>query len=170
MWIDQRGSQVLPRTECLRLLAMSAAAGRVGRLAVSTGTAPLVHPVNFGFFRGDVVVRVGDGTAWRAAPGHLVAFEVDDVSSGPAVGSSEQATVGWSVLVRGLATVVTMAPDVDAAHLPHPFVPSPGDHLLAIRPDVVSGRLFPVDHDETVARRGAPHGRRRCEVTRSTPT
>ena len=47
MWIDAKGSTVLPAPECLRLLALSAKAGGIGRLGVATDHAPVVIPVNF---------------------------------------------------------------------------------------------------------------------------
>jgi hypothetical protein len=152
MWIDQRGSEVLPRAECLRLVALAARAGSVGRLALSTDGAPVVQPVNFAFHQAWVVVRIGEGLMWRSAPGRLVAFETDGFSShGPAL-----ATGAWSVLVRGLATAMAEVGGSEDSGapmaMPAPLVPTPGHHLLAVRPDVVSGRRFVV---HPLA--GAPH-------------
>lgn len=153
MWIDQRGSEVLPRAECLRLLAVAARSTAIGRLAVSTHGAPIVQPVNFAYDRGQVVVCLGEGFMRDHAPGHLVAFEVDAVTDG----EGPDTHVAWSVLVRGLATPldpVDRASERDAhrrsevddsRRLPHPMVAVPGHHVLAIRPDVVSGRRLRVD-------------------------
>ena len=136
MWIDQRGSEVLARAECLRLVAVAAAAGAVGRVAVSGEGAPLVQPVSFAYANGQVVVRVGDGLLWRRATGRLVAFEVDGT------GGSACGPLAWSVVVRGLAWRL----DEDALGTPSagpvPLVPAPGDRFLAIRADVVTGRRF----------------------------
>lgn len=135
MWIDQRGAEVVGRPECLRLLAVSAARRAVGRLAVSGAGAPLLQPANFAYADGRVFLRVGDGLLWRLAAGRLVAFEVD--------GAEPEAAVpfAWSVVVRGLAT--SSAPELLPPHVVlEPAVPSPGDRLLAVRPDVVSGRRF----------------------------
>ncbi len=135
MWIDQRGSEILQAPECLRLLALAAKDDHIGRLAVADGQAPLVVPLNFKYHDDGVLVRIGPGRLSDLAPGSLVAFEVDRVE--PDVG------LAWSVLVRGLASVV--APnDVgpEAGAMPQPWVPEPGEEVLVIRPDVVTGRRF----------------------------
>ena len=134
-WIDQRGSEVLERNECQRLLAVAAGRGDVGRLALPTPTSPVVVPLNFRYHDKDVFVRVGPGTVAATAPGLLVAFEVDRVEA-------EQG-LAWSVLVRGLAR--SLAPH--ELHrlwreLPEPLAPLPGDNLISIRGDVVTGRRF----------------------------
>ena len=138
MWIDQRGSEVVVRAECLRLVAMSAAAGSVGRLAVSGDGAPLLQPVNFAYVEGRVLLRIGEGLMWRRAVGSLVAFEVDGTVDGV------PAPYAWSVVVRGLATSTSVGEVPPAGVLPAPAVPAPGDRLLAVRPDVVTGRRFPL--------------------------
>lgn len=141
MWIDQRGSEVLSDAECHRLLALAAKEGEVGRMAVSRPTAPVIHPVNFAYHDRHVLVRLGTGFMAEAAAGALVAFEIDRVDP--------QAAVAWSVLVRGLATVLSGNDQrVDSGHpppedlAPHPFVPSPGHVILSIRADVIDGRRF----------------------------
>jgi uncharacterized protein len=136
MWIDQRGSEVLSRPECLRLLAMAGQAGTVGHLAVSTDTAPVVHPVNFSFEDGRVLLRLGHGFMLETSPGRLVAFEVDGADPARQAGREAGGTMAWSVLVRGLLTPVAEGTG------PRPLVPRPGDDLMSIRPDVVSGRRF----------------------------
>ncbi|HTZ08820.1 MAG TPA: pyridoxamine 5'-phosphate oxidase family protein [Acidimicrobiales bacterium] len=137
MWVDRRGSEIIPLSECLRLLAVAAKEGAVGRLAVSCAQAPLVAPVNFTYRDRCVVVRLGEGTMASAVTGSLVAFETDavDAPSGTA----------WSVLVRGLAADVDGPERLGAALMaPVPMVPSPGDRVIAIRADVVTGRRFRV--------------------------
>jgi uncharacterized protein len=137
MWIDQRGSEVLPVAECLRLLAVAAKEEGFGRLAVTEEQAPLVVPLNFTFYDRGVLIRIGPGRLSELVPGSLVAFEVDRMN--PEAGEA------WSVLVRGLATRV--APDdapQDADAVPRPWVPEPGAQLIFIRPDVVTGRRFPL--------------------------
>jgi len=64
-----------------------------------------------------------------------VAFEVDEIDL--------EGGVAWSVLVRGLATVIgePTGADIDADHA---VGASPGDRILSIRPDVVTGRRFPL--------------------------
>jgi len=139
MWIDQRGSEVLSRIECLRLLALAGRSAVVGRLAVSTESSPVVHPVNFVFEDSRVLVRLGDGWMWATAPGRLVAFEVDGVTSE----CGAPAPCAWSVLVRGLAMRLPFSSSDDwMKREPVPAVTDPGERLLAIRPDVVTGRRF----------------------------
>jgi len=138
MWIDQRGSEVLTVPECHRLLALAAKNGKIGRLAVRGDDAPIVVPVNFAVHDRQVIMRLGPGQLAQSAIGSLVAFETDevDVSTGTA----------WSVLVRGLATLAEpLDPQQGSgqeAGLPHPLVPVAGTTMVAVRPDVVSGRRF----------------------------
>ncbi|HTT86035.1 MAG TPA: pyridoxamine 5'-phosphate oxidase family protein [Acidimicrobiales bacterium] len=134
-WIDQRGSEVLERNECQRLLALASRRGDVGRLGIPTDTSPIVVPVNFRSVDRDILVRVGRGTIGTTIPGQLVAFEVDRVEAVDGV--------AWSVLVRGLARA--LAPHDRHRpwkELPEPLVPLPGDTLLSIRADAVTGRRF----------------------------
>ena len=134
MWIDQRGSEVLTEAECHQLLAIAAKEGSIGRLAVSGAGAPIVVPVNFVVQNHQILIRIGAGTLADLAIGHLVAFEIDarDRASGHA----------WSVLLRGLASSVATTTLKGSSQLPHPLVHEPGDTVLTIRPDVVSGRRF----------------------------
>jgi hypothetical protein len=136
MWIDGKGSTVLPLPECKRLLAVAATGQGIGRLGIATDQAPVVVPVNFSVHDGHVRVRVGPGFVSQAATGHLVAFEVDhvDLDSG----------VAWSVLVRGLATLIESPTETELADAAQPLVPEPGDMVLVIRPDILTGRRFDV--------------------------
>jgi len=134
MWIDQRGSEVLTVPECHRLLAVAAKEGGIGRLGVSGEGAPIVVPVNFAVHDRQVLIRVGSGALADSVSGRLVAFETDDLDR-----VSGQA---WSVLVRGLASRAEPTDPSGPGHLPRPLVPIPGDTILVVRPDVVSGRRF----------------------------
>ncbi len=136
MWIDGKGSTVLGAVECKRLLALRAEERGVGRLGIATDQAPVVVPVNFTFHDGRILARVGAGFISSTADGHLVAFEVDDVDT--------RAGIAWSVLVRGLATLVESPTEAELAAAAIPLVPEPGDMVLVIRPDTVTGRRFEV--------------------------
>jgi uncharacterized protein len=139
MWTDERGSEILFLPECLRLLAKAAKAGSVGRLGVSTQRAPVIQPVNFAYHHRRIVLRLGPGLMADAARGALVAFEVDHLD--------EKAGVAWSVLVRGLATPLEESERLGAAYVaPTPLVPTPGDLVLVVRLDVVTGRRFQLDN------------------------
>jgi len=142
MWLDQRDSEVLERPECLRLLALEAREGALGRIGVALVDdrqgeieAPLVVPVNFAYSGGKVVVRIGPGLLADTAPGRLVAFEVDRVE--------REHGLAWSVLVRGLASPHAGDDGPAAGETgPTPLVAHPGTLLLTVRPDVVTGRRF----------------------------
>lgn len=136
-WIDQRGSEVLARTECLRLLALRA--GGVGRVGLVVDGAVVIEPVNYRVLDGedlDVLIQVGPGSMLEAARREeIVAFEVDDVD--------RESGHAWSVLVRGVASVVE--PSVAATARPvegRPMVPEPGLSFVRIRTGLVSGRRF----------------------------
>jgi nitroimidazol reductase NimA-like FMN-containing flavoprotein (pyridoxamine 5'-phosphate oxidase superfamily) len=129
MWIDERGSEILQVPECFRLLALAAKEDGVGRIAVSRPGAPIVQPVNFAYCDHGVFVRLGDGVMADAASGSLVAFEVDRVNP--------TRSEAWSVLVRGLALEQA---DHSPGHAPRPFVSIPGQRVLFIRADVITGR------------------------------
>jgi hypothetical protein len=100
---------------------------------VATEQAPVIIPVNFSLWDRRVLVRVGAGFLTQAAAGQLVAFEVDHVD--PAAGTA------WSVLVRGLAVLVD-TPTKDQIMAAEPLVPEPGNEVLLVRPDVLTGRRF----------------------------
>jgi hypothetical protein len=133
MWIDQRGSEILPAPECLRLLALAAKEGHIGRKAVNGPQSPLVIPLYFAFHDNGIRVRIGPGGLSEVVPGSLVSFEVDRVQH-----DDDQV---WSVLVQGLASPLATC---DAADLPNPLVPTPGAVTLFIRPDVITGRRSPL--------------------------
>ncbi len=150
MWTDQRGSEVLPLAECVRLLATAAKRGLTGRLAVSTDQAPLIQPVNFTYHDHQIVVRLGPGHLTEVIPGTLVAFEVDHVD--------RDAREAWSVLVRGLATALDdSGAEADAQASPTPLVPAPGDMRFDVRLDVVTGRRFPLERADDPSGRAVPH-------------
>ena len=151
MWVDQRGSEILPLPECLRLLASAARDGLIGRLGVSTHQAPIIQPVNFAYHDRRIVLRLGSGLMAEAVAGTLVAFEVDHLD--------RKARVAWSVLVRGLATPLGQSERLGAAYVaPTPLIPAPGDMVLVVRLDVVTGRQFPLDNATPQAVRGQPAG------------
>jgi hypothetical protein len=145
MWLDQRGSEVLPRNECLRLLAVTA--GGIGRVGFVVDGHLMIEPVNYRLLdtgnTPDVLVQIGPGSFLDAAGRRaVVAFEVDevDVADGEA----------WSVLVRGPASVMD-----EAAGPPHtwptdapPLIPEPGRSLVRIRADSLTGRRFPLRRAE----------------------
>jgi hypothetical protein len=136
MWIDAKGSTVLPAPECMRLLAVAAMRDEIGRIGIATDQAPVVLPVNFTVADGQILLRIGIGFLSRSAAGQLVAFEVDTVD--------EDAGTAWSVLARGLATLVVSPSQTQLDAAPRPLVPDPADQVLIVRPDIVTGRQFEI--------------------------
>jgi len=134
-WIDQRGSQVLPRNECLRLLAVHA--GGVGRIAVVDAGHAVIEPVNYRMLDQDIVVQIGPGLMLDAVDRQsIVAFEIDGMLPPEA----------WSVSVRGLARRLDKPAIAEHARPVGvgPVVPKPGTSLVVLRTDVVTGRRFPL--------------------------
>ena len=131
-WVDERGSEVLGRPECRRLLALASKHHLHGHVAVSGPGAPELVPVDFAVSGIDVVLQVGEGLF-----SHLVdrpaTFEVDNGEAEPD-GSEGQ----WSVVARGYVSEVTRL----AAGLlpPEVRVPSPGHRLVRLRCDSLTGR------------------------------
>lgn len=131
-WVDQRGSSVLRRNECLRLLALHA--GSIGRVGIVHSGHAAIIPVNYRMLGSDVVLQLGPGTILDAAMRRSVlSFEVDSLIPPDA----------WSVLARGPARMVTPEAIADARPAEgRPSVREPGGSFVVIRTDVVSGRRF----------------------------
>jgi nitroimidazol reductase NimA-like FMN-containing flavoprotein (pyridoxamine 5'-phosphate oxidase superfamily) len=94
--IDARtGIEWIDRDECLRLLA----GDEVGRLAVVTGGAPAIFPVNYVLDGDSIIFRTDEGTKLRSAGRAPAYFEIDDID--------RQHRTGWSVVVSGRLEEVT---------------------------------------------------------------
>lgn len=133
-WIDQRGSEVLSRNECQRLLSLGA--GGVGRVGFVEAGQVVMEPVNYRVFESDVVIQVGPGSILDAARAQtIVSFEIDEVSR-----AEGQA---WSVLAQGLARVID-GDHLEGAHPVGtvPLVPEEGRSIVRIRTGVLTGRRF----------------------------
>ncbi|MFM9632597.1 MULTISPECIES: pyridoxamine 5'-phosphate oxidase family protein [Streptomyces] len=126
------GFRELGRHECLRLMAKVP----VGRIVYTRRALPAVLPVNFSLDGdGAVLLRTYAASELvRAIDGAVVAFETDEVDA--------DRRSGWSVVVTGLATVVT--DPVEHARLartgPVSWVPAPQEVFVRIEPELVTGR------------------------------
>ena len=118
--------QPLSIEDCWELLATVP----VGRVAVAVeGEAPVVVPVNHRVDGHFIVFRSGEGTKLDAARRQPIAFQADAYD--------HHLHLGWSVLVRGIATIER----VDGEEL-EPWVGGRGrDSLVRIWPEHVSGRV-----------------------------
>lgn len=137
MWIDERGSDVLDLPECRRLLAVGANERRHGHLGIGQGTdqAPVVLPVDYAVDDMDIVLQIGEGL-FEHVVGRLVAFEVDGTDGQSLFATDHERP--WSVLIRGLATEDHGTSK--GGRRPTPRVIEPGDRVVRIRCDVVTGR------------------------------
>jgi uncharacterized protein len=129
--LDRNGLEVLDRDECRTLLGTQL----LGRIGVTVDALPVVLPVNFQLFDGEVVIQTErDSRLAEATRNTVVAFEVDNADPGGA-GS-------WSVTVTGIATEIK-DPDVIAQLRQLPFtrwVRSDNDRYVGISLDLLSGR------------------------------
>jgi nitroimidazol reductase NimA-like FMN-containing flavoprotein (pyridoxamine 5'-phosphate oxidase superfamily) len=121
----------LDREDCLELLR----AESVGRVALTARALPVVLPVNFAMLDGDIVWRSAQGTKLNdAAAGFVVAFEVDHYEL--------ERKQGWSVMVQGLAHVITDAEQLDRARV-LPLEPwaleGKADRYVCLVPNIVTG-------------------------------
>ena len=92
MDLDRHGTELLATSTCLELLRTK----RLGRLGLSMGALPVVHPVNFAADADRIYIRTGVGSKLSAAlRSAVVCLEVDDID--------DTGTNGWSVLVTGRA-------------------------------------------------------------------
>ena len=159
MQLDRNGLEVLSRGECLRLLGQS----RVGRVVVTDRALPAAFPVNFALLDEDVVFQTTAGSKLEAAEGEeVMAFEADDID--PVL------QTGWSVLVQGLASVITDPDELARARALHlePWAPGARLQFVRIRAELVSGRRLlprpaaqiaapaPVTHIELLEFAGCP--------------
>ncbi|MFJ4557396.1 pyridoxamine 5'-phosphate oxidase family protein [Streptomyces massasporeus] len=126
------GFRELDRQESLRRLANAS----VGRIVHTRDALPAVLPVNFLLEESGAVLLCTSASSElvRAVDGAVVAFEADEVDT--------TAHSGWSVVVTGLASVVTDPEEHE--HLvrtgPRSWVPWPVEIFVRIEPELVTGR------------------------------
>ncbi len=117
--------------DCLELLRDEP----VGHVALTAHALPVVVPVNFAMIDGDIVWRCPQGTKPNeAASDFVVAFEADHYEL--------HHTLGWSVMVQGLAHVVTDAEELDRAKqlpLESWTLAGASDTYVRLVPNIVTG-------------------------------
>jgi nitroimidazol reductase NimA-like FMN-containing flavoprotein (pyridoxamine 5'-phosphate oxidase superfamily) len=128
-----RGMDELAPSECLELLESVV----VGRVGVTIDALPSVLPVNFVVWNGSILFATVPGTKLDAAASNaVVAFEADEY------GTSDAPT-GWSVLVRGIARVVTdrvELAEIERLPLDSWAFDGTANHYVCIEPTVMTGR------------------------------
>jgi len=131
--------EVLDREQSVDLLQQVP----VGRLIFTEQALPAVRPVEFRWWRGDVVIRIADPAILGAASrNRIVAFETDELDA--------DLHRGWSVTVVGHAQVITEVPDlVELSGLfSRPWIGSRRDFFVRIRTEKVTGRRLSQDADD----------------------
>lgn len=107
----------------------------LGRLVTMADGEPEIVPVNYAVQRRTILIRTGAGTKLRdVRTNPRVLFEVDD----------HTVETGWSVVVKGTATVLTEVSDIAAAERAQvlPWIASPKDTFIRIEPVEINGRAF----------------------------
>jgi hypothetical protein len=128
--LDRNGLEVLDRNECRELLSRQT----LGRIGVTVDALPVVVPVNYQLFDGQLIIQTERGTRLAGATEDtIVAFEVDHIDADG---------VGWSVAITGIANEIT-SPDVIAQLRVLPFtrwVRHESDRYVGISLDLMAGR------------------------------
>lgn len=130
--------RILSREECKVLLA---GAG-IGRVILTAHALPTALPVSYVVDGDDIIFRTGEGAKLAAAHlGTVVAFEVDNFQ--PSL------RIGWSVVVTGVAKVVTDPDDkrhMDALGIPT-WVAATSTRYVRLPATMVNGRrIAPILH------------------------
>ena len=127
-----RTMEKLDRSECMKLMERHPAG--LGRVALA-GPRPAIFPVNYAVDDGSIVFRTDPGSKFHAAVNDsYVAFEVDWVEP--------TWQLGWSVVVRGQAHVITDPDELHRARgLPLlPWAEGDKEHFVRIDAKLISGR------------------------------
>ena len=127
---DRTGIEIIPRSECLRLLGQD----EIGRLGVVHGHSPVVLPVNYQLDGDTIVFRTAPGTKLEAGPRAPACFEID---------SFNRATrSGWSVLVSGRLEEVSVYELKGETQVKvQPWVNGKREHWMRLRPTSITGRI-----------------------------
>ncbi|MGO9872210.1 MAG: pyridoxamine 5'-phosphate oxidase family protein [Acidimicrobiia bacterium] len=129
--VDRNDLEILHRDECRRLIGTQV----LGRIGVTVDALPVVLPVNYQLFDGELLIQTErESRLADATHNTVVAFEVDHVEV--------DGQGSWSVAITGIATEVT-DPDVIARLRKLPFtrwVRNDNDRYVGISLDLMSGR------------------------------
>ncbi len=142
--MDYQPLEELSESDCWTLLRTV----DVGRLATPTPRGGVdVFPVNHLVDQGSIVFRTAMGTKVSdAVEAQEVAFEADNA----APTYDEQRDDPWSVVVHGVAELITIETDLfDSFELVvRPWHVSNKPYFIRLVPITVSGRRFRIGHDQ----------------------
>jgi uncharacterized protein len=127
---DALSLELLSRSECVRLLTRT----QVGRVVFTVAALPAVIPVTFAVLDDAVVMCTApDGRLAAAADGGVLTFEIDEIDL--------SSRTGWSVVVTGLAELVTDSLTRSRIHgAVAPWAPGHLDVFIRLPLTVVTGR------------------------------
>jgi len=130
MFSEERSLEKLSKSDAVALLSTLS----VGRVVFTVGALPAIVPVAFAVHDDAVVMRTSLGSRLaRAAPGGVLAFEVDEVDP--------TTRTGWSVVVTGVARVVAdHAGRAAIDGIVETFAPGQTDVCIRLPLTVVTGR------------------------------
>ena len=138
--IDHAGLDILSEKDCVTLMS----GAPVGRIAFVDQGEPVILPINIGWWDQGVVFSTQRGSKLHAAVmGTRVAVEVD--------GFDEPSQSGWSVLARGVASVVTDGRTIgslDRLAVRSWVRPEKPKHWVQVRIETISGRRTPAKQAE----------------------
>ncbi|WP_051723136.1 pyridoxamine 5'-phosphate oxidase family protein [Streptomyces albus] len=128
------GFHALDRQECLRRLATVP----IGRIVYTSEALPAVLPVNFALDSDySVIIRTSAGSRLAGSVnGAVVAFEADQIDAAT--------SSGWSVIVTGIAHVVTDPAEHRRLEVvgPDSWGPVADGVYILIEPELVTGRAL----------------------------
>ena len=125
---DHDGMQTLSNSECQKRLDV----GGIGILALCGVAAPVLRPVNFVSYQGQVVIRTGEGQILEAAQGgEPASFVVSNVD--------RFEHTGWSVVVTGKLVEQSSLGSISDLPL-RPWARAEKHRFVALSIDELSGR------------------------------
>lgn len=124
---ETRGVRELAATDAMKLLGTV----RFGRVVFSRYALPTIRPVNHLVIDDIIVIHAGHATS-LTPDRQVVSYQADTID--------HRTHTGWCVIVTGPAEEVT---DTDTCSryraLLQTLIPGSHDHLIAIRPDIITG-------------------------------
>lgn len=138
-----RSMEALSVDECLDLLTRA----RVGRVVFTLGALPAVVPVTFVLASDAIITRTAEDTRLaNAADGAVLAFQADDLDP--------LTRTGWSVVVTGVAEIVTDADErAIVGELLDPWAPGQRDVFVRVPLTMVTGRRIVTERATSESRR-----------------
>jgi nitroimidazol reductase NimA-like FMN-containing flavoprotein (pyridoxamine 5'-phosphate oxidase superfamily) len=135
--------EALSVDECLDLLTRA----RVGRVVFTLGALPAVVPVTFVLASDAIITRTAEDTRLaNAADGAVLAFQADDLDP--------LTRTGWSVVVTGVAEIVTDADErAIVGELLDPWAPGQRDVFVRVPLTMVTGRRIVTERATSESRR-----------------